>query len=193
MPGYYLVHTLPSGQRIWFVGTEHRMIGNVPVDFPLFDDARGKEVSYEFAASAKERWARDPKIRIQVYIAPHERYAQFLEEHEASSDGEDHRVPMFVFVKGDELGYYVHPATRPDGRSWYMKFTHPSLSEQTVYGNSPEHVVAKARAMGFLEIEKPQDSPFKAQQAAQRELEQKQKEIADRHQRTGRLRPGSFN
>jgi len=89
-------------------------------------------------------------------------------------------------AQGDQFGYTVSPVILPTGPAWCLKFTMPQLAEQSVFDESPEAVVEKARRLRFLEIEPPQPSPFKAQREADARAAAEQ----EKNRPLANLRPG---
>jgi hypothetical protein len=180
-----------SGKRAWFAGTDVRLNEfQESVQVPLFNDEAAKLVEFDFAQDARNRWREycRKKFQSDLHISV-EKYGTFIDEDRpAPSTGRDDRMPMFVFTTvGDELGYLVHPVTPPSGPCWCLKFSDHRLSSQNVFAESPEACVEKARTMGFLEIEKPQVYPLKAQRDAERK---RLAEQASRNPLAPRTRPG---
>lgn len=183
----YLVCILKDARRCWFREEERRIINNVPVYFPIFDDEVSKEVTLQYALEVRKRWRQNFGINCHITL---ERYGSFVEEDYSlpSATGDDryaqHESRFVPLVGGgvDGLGYTVR---YNPSRGWYCRADMvPSMAEhrdqETLWDSTPEGVVEKIlaqwgikNAVPFVDPEAARREEFERQQAAQQQQERR--------------------
>jgi hypothetical protein len=194
----YLVVVLKDGRRGWYVASDTRLDEfKRPIQSPLFDDEKAKQVTLDFALDARERW-RDycrQQLGADLRIAQ-EKYGTFIEEDRPSpSTGQDDsRVRRFVpFTNG--LGLIVTPGNTPTGPAWFVRASDipffvsngREAAVESVFGDTPESAAQRAVDVWGQQIlfENPEA-------VAERERQQKQAEQQKLNSRFAGVRPGDI-
>jgi hypothetical protein len=146
----YIAGISKDGKRCWFAGTVTRLNRlQQPIQVPLFDDEKSKQVDLAFALDARDRWRKDFGINVQITL---EKYGPPIDEDRgAPALEQDFRRAQFVrFSNG--LGLLVTPGRRPEGPCWFVRAADiPSFADggrhaviESVAGTTPIEAAQRA-------------------------------------------------
>jgi hypothetical protein len=196
MSSVFIIAETKDGRRCWFSGSYRNETRNFqPVEYPLFDDEVGKQVSLEFGLAAQKRWREDFGISVSIVL---EKYGQPVatdDQQPLTERPADHPVRFVPLVGGgvDGLGYFVRFS--PERREWYCRadmiesMLTQHKDKETLWAKTPEDVVNKILDQWGLKIAVPIEDP----QAAVRAEEQRKQAVLEAQKRRSNgalVRPG---